>query len=455
MYSPILFCLVLFASAQANSPFYGMPFNDRNYDYEYYNSLFNNNIDPETSPPIKIDPNQLTCRDEMTGEALDWFTLYKLPKRTEILETSRTNNSFIYQGTAYTYMTNQKQTEWSMSDLSMNDTNSMAGRTLDILYRTEFGRSNDKSNETIDSNLGYILYNDQADKVSMTRGHTKGIILFNENSAIWVVHSIPHFPPKPSDSNYQIHHGQCVYGQQFLCMSIKPMELEKIGQQLLYTYPQIYDSHIPEFAKQAPQFKNLMKVLNNSHTEVSPWSNLNYFETVGGEKMLSFAKFTNFEDDLYAALVAPHFKTNLYTETWNNGRGTLQSNCSTEIDYQVHNVEQVNFGSFGVRFSVHHDHSKWAVTTDKRANSFRMGSPQDVACIGDINRQEEQYKRAGGTVCFVDNRNVWQQYSKLVDQVEPCRKKFRTSVKLSINKRITQGRRIKFAGSRDRMVMLG
>lgn len=111
--------------------------------------------------------------------------------------------------------------------------------------------------------------------------------------------------------------------------------------------------------------------MDGEHTRVAPWSNLNYFKTVGGEKLLSFAKYTSFEDDLYAALVAPYFQTNLYTETWNNGRGTLESNCSAIIKYQVHNIEQLKFNEFEVRFSVHHDHSKWAVTTDRRANGFR------------------------------------------------------------------------------------
>lgn len=55
------------------------------------------------------------------------------------------------------------------------DSNSFGAKTLEPLYS--------KNN-----NIGYILYNDQADKVSLIKGHTKGVILFNENSAIWIVH---------------------------------------------------------------------------------------------------------------------------------------------------------------------------------------------------------------------------------------------------------------------------
>jgi deoxyribonuclease-2 len=243
--SKVIIILSLMSTASAVfQPFFDPLLND----YADYNSF------PSQPEPKSLRLGDPVCRDETTGEPLDWFTLYKLPKSTQILETSRVSNPFIYDGTAYTYMTNLAQSEWSMSSLSMNDTNSFAGKTLDILYNTSFN-----TNQTGDNKLGYILYNDQADRVSLTRGHTKGVIIFNENAAIWVVHSIPHFPPKPSDSDYQIHSSQCVYGQQFFCMSIQPTELEKIGQQLLYTFPQVYDSYIPEFAKEAPHFKNLLK----------------------------------------------------------------------------------------------------------------------------------------------------------------------------------------------------
>ncbi len=362
-------------------------------------------------------PQNPVCRDEITGQPLDWFTLYKLPKNTTIIEKSRIDSPYISAGTAYTYMTNLSQNKWSMSSLSMNETNSLAGRTLDVLYKTSFGRQ--KSKQKTNNNIGYILYNDQADEVSFTRGHTKGIIIFNDETAIWVVHSIPHFPPKPSELNYQIHSSQCLYGQHFFCMSLQFSELEKIGQQMLYTYPQVYDSFIPEFAKQEPYFQNILKVLNSEHVEMAPWSNLNYFTTSGGEKLLSFAKYTNFEDDLYTALVASTLKSDLYTETWNNGAGTLITNCS--FKYQVHNVEKIKFDSFGIEFSVLQDHTKWAVTAGERVNNFRLNvTTKEIVCIGDINRQVDQLSRAGGTVCFLENRNVSEQFAKIVYQVEPC-----------------------------------
>lgn len=195
-----------------------------------------------------------------------------------------------------------------------------------------------------------------------------------------------------------------------LCMSLTFDKLDKIGQQLLYTFPQIYDSYIPNHLRQSSYLTNIMNVINGAFVQTSPWFNMNTFETVNNEVMLSFAKFTDFGDDLYSGLVAPYFKSNLSVETWNNGAGTFESNCSTS--YKVHNIDQVKFDSLGIRFSVHRDHSKWAVTD---------GLNEKIACLGDINRQKDQLTRAGGLVCFLNNDKVWQKYNDLVDQLEPCK----------------------------------
>ena len=259
----------------------------------------------------------------------------------------------------------------------------------------------------------------KADKVSIIKGHTKGIILFDATSAIWIVHSIPHYPPK-SNQQYSIQSSQCVYGQSMLCMSLSIEKLDQIGLQLLYNYPQVYESFIPDHLNHMSVLSNLARVINGDFVTMAPWFNLNYIETRNGEHLLSFAKFTKYGDDLYSGLVAPNLNSNLLTETWNNGAGTLDSNCSDSLQFQVHNIEQVKFDQFGLRFSVHRDHSKWAVTS---------GVTSKIVCIGDINRQSEQFKRAGGTVCFMNNEKVWSEYNLLVDQIQPCKNSLKVNKK--------------------------
>ena len=143
-------------------------------------------------------------------------------------------------------------------------------------------------------------------------------------------------------------------------------------------------------------------------------------------------------------LVAPTLKSNMLTETWNNGRGTLVSNCSANVTYHVMNIEHVKFDSLNLKFSVHHDHSKWAVTNKldeldvhqflhDSSTTFVDDNDDDdasgIVCIGDINRQVEQFKRGGGTVCFMNNRNVWLNYYKLVGDIETCPRVHRRKTK--------------------------
>ncbi len=90
--------------------------------------------------------------------------MYKIPKLTEVEEYSKVSNSFISNGTAYLYMSNEN-TDWKLSELSMNDTSSIAAKTLDPLFSNNFDEN---------SKIGFILYNDQAEQVTLVKGHTKG-----------------------------------------------------------------------------------------------------------------------------------------------------------------------------------------------------------------------------------------------------------------------------------------
>lgn len=406
-------------------------------------------MDIEALPIERTDQDEIVCRNGITGEPVDWFTIYKLPKKVERIFDTRKKSKvpFVGQGTAYVYMTDKEQ-EWKLSSVSLNDTLSMPGVTLDRLYTTDF---------SADPSFGYILYNDQADTVTVVKGHTKGVVLFNEKSAVWIVHSIPHFPPKASEKNYEIRQPQCLFGQSMLCMSFKFEELEKIGQQLLFTFPQIYDSFVPDNLRNlnSPVLANILNVLKGGHVREEPWSSVSLLTTAGGEKMLSFAKFSEFHDDLYSGLVAPNLKTTLLTETWSNGAGTLRSNCSTNTEYHVLNIESVRIEAANLKFSVHNDHSKWTVSDLTENLSHFIHAEYDdaenyedqagqIACIGDINRQKDQFKRAGGTVCFMNNQNVWEEYHKLVSDVEQCKK-------VKVNKFKIK----KIQEDRDKLIMLG
>jgi hypothetical protein len=291
-------------------------------------------------------------------------------------------------------MTESSQ-NWILSNISINDTQSIPGLTLDLLYR------NLSLTEDEDLGIGYVLYNDQADTVTLIKGHTKGLLLFDLHSAIWIVHSFPNYPPKRKTNKYHINSPQLLHGQSMVCITVKYESLEQIGQQLLYNYPQIYDSFIPDslLKRNDSILDNIVSVIQGNHVNEAPWFNVNLFETLNKkDKFLSFAKFTSFSDDLYAGLVAQYLKSDLKTETWGS---TLPSNCT--LDYHVYNIEEISFDSINISFASRHDHSKWAVTDNLQ-----------ITCMGDINRHIDQYKRAGGTLCLLNNDNIWKQFYSLI-----------------------------------------
>lgn len=59
----------------------------------------------------------------------------------------------------------------------------------------------------------------------------------------------------------------------------------------------------------------------------SPWHNILNLTTLNGTTFVSFAKSRQFGKELYADLIAPLLNTNLFVESWLNGRDKLPSSC--------------------------------------------------------------------------------------------------------------------------------
>ena len=74
----------------------------------------------------------------------------------------------------------------------------MPGRTLEPLYQGQGERE-----------MFSLMYNDEHPHgpTSFTRGHTKGLVLGDRNSSIWLIHSVPHYPPYPNETYSYPHSG--------------------------------------------------------------------------------------------------------------------------------------------------------------------------------------------------------------------------------------------------------
>ncbi|KAJ8898399.1 hypothetical protein PR048_003759 [Dryococelus australis] len=82
--------------------------------------------------------------------------------------------------------------------------------------------------------LLWILYNDQPPNgnVSFNKGHTKGVVMCKPDGGLWLVHSIPHYPPSPTgmSGGYSYPHSGLTYGQSFLCLSLNVKQMDLVGK---------------------------------------------------------------------------------------------------------------------------------------------------------------------------------------------------------------------------------
>ena len=66
------------------------------------------------------------------------------------------------------------------------------------------------------------------------------------------------------------------------------------GTQLLYTYPQIYDYHLPSaFVADNPDLTAVLT--NNTHVTSAPWSHVAELVSMKGQSFTSFAKYKCFD----------------------------------------------------------------------------------------------------------------------------------------------------------------
>ena len=106
----------------------------------------------------------------------------------------------------------------------------------------------------------------------------------------------------------------------------------------------------------------------------------------------------------------PYWHTGMLWETWMNGVNPDPTFCSSSGDYAYDSVNIRNVNVAGEEWKETQDHSKWGLG--------QQGG-RSVVCIGDINRQESQNKRGGGTTCL-EHDDLWQAFSDVVTHYDQC-----------------------------------
>ncbi|XP_056630988.1 plancitoxin-1 [Diorhabda sublineata] len=330
--------------------------------------------------------NALDCRDE-NNNPVDWFIAYKIPQQHD-------ENTLVQEGLGYIYLTSDEFTSWKLSQISIDDESSLTGNTLKEYYQNK-------------DSLSYIFYNDQPpnQNASFNLGHTKGVVMANSEGGFWLIHSVPKFPDE--GSAYVYPNSGRKYGQMLICVSMDLTNINKVGVQLQYNVPYIYEANVLD--NMESELSELVKAAMNVTVDQAPWSHVTEINTKNNFTFTSFAKHNKFHQELYEDLVAPYLETDLDVQTWPRSSGRLTSNCSEE--YKVYNIETIKLPIDEINFKSTVDHSKWAVS--------RVTSDKTWVCIGDINRAQHQSFRGGGTICLPDPV-VSEIFQNSVGSIEEC-----------------------------------
>ncbi|XP_010985456.1 deoxyribonuclease-2-beta isoform X1 [Camelus dromedarius] len=309
----------------------------------------------------------ISCRNE-EGEAVDWFTFYKLPKRQD--EKSRET------GLEYLYLDSTSR-GWRRSQQLMNTTKSVLGRTLQQLYEAYASENN---------NTAYLIYNDGVPK-SVTHGRKYGHTKVPEEGY--------DYPPTGRRN-----------GQAGICITFEYRQYEAIDSQLLVCNPNVYSCSIPVTFHQ--DLVHIPQLCARSSSAKMPTRHLATLQSTQGQNFLHFAKSDSFLDDIFAAWMAQRLKTHLLTETWQRKRQELPSNCS--LPYHVYNIKAIKISRHSY-FSSYQDHAKWCTS--------QKGTKNRWTCIGDLNRSPSQAFRSGGFIC-TQNQHIYQAFQRLVLYYENC-----------------------------------
>ena len=312
-----------------------------------------------------------------SNENIDWWFIYKTPEHTG----SETNEGYQY------FYYDESATEVTLSPYQLNDTNGALYNTLNTIFNSN------------DANQGYIIYNDEhveGDKNNGEKGHTKGILAFNDkaNTGLWLLHSVPRFPAK---DELTLPDKEKIYGQTFICITLPDFKtVEDLAQIMLQQQnPQVLtsQSYIPNsIAATSP----IAQLFNQTNIEESTSPAIFNFNSKGGKAFKLIAKSKKWGKDFWMDLVSPELGVNLDVETWR--RGTVTESTDAGITEEVDDAIQIDFSSLGYPYQWKYtkDHSKWAVA----AKADALKSPW--VCIADINRMKSQEKRGGGSICFQD-----------------------------------------------------
>ncbi|CAL8471519.1 g11061 [Coccomyxa elongata] len=281
----------------------------------------------------------ITCKDSSQAN-VDWWLIVKLPHGSE----------YVYVDSTY-IAGPSGGLEWTLQNgLNRTVGNPLAG-TLQQLYSG--------------SPAGYVMYNDEWPNgtVSFHLAHAKGVLGFEKDGGFWLVHSAPKFPNNPTDGPYtgiccEEYWGQLLEGQNFMCLTLGPTQLNSVAALLQLPSLFLYEWHMPLWSTLT--YPAITKLVSGGFPGLATQAS-QPIATVGGEPFMAFAKATTplHGIGIYEDVIEPFLKAGMEVQSWLNGRNALPSQCPPTTQYESLNVRHVYIRVASRGWDNTVDHSKW------------------------------------------------------------------------------------------------
>ncbi|KAN0038156.1 hypothetical protein ACTA71_000328 [Dictyostelium dimigraforme] len=338
----------------------------------------------------------IECLNE-DGESVDWWVIQKQPVVSSMPEDSK------YKlGLGYLYADSKSPT-WKIPSNTLNDTNSLS-YTLNLIY------DNKESKD-----MAWFMYNDQppTDEADSEYAHSKGVVAFDSTQGFWLIHSVPRFPHDPNHENYYFPKNEINNGQSFLCVTYKASSsFADIANKIYVNRPYIYAYNLPSNID-LPQLSLIQQTIKGEYDE-SPRTDSTILKSIGGNSFQVFAKNAAWDKDLYEDLIQSTLKQNMAVTSWRLGaKASVMPTYCSGGNYTYDSINTLTF-SFEdptegtVNWKYTKDHSKYALSIHEADN---------YVCIGDVNRMYTQFKRGGGSACFI-NKSLWQSYVDMIQTID-------------------------------------
>jgi len=337
---------------------------------------------------FSIKNEKRVCRNQ-NGDEVDWFLIFLIPLKV-------TENKLSY------YYIDNKKNELKFFEHS-DDT--FPPNTL-----TRYALSNE-------TDFNYFFWNDDNKTKNMSEidenasystnyAHSKGGIVYDNETGAILIHSLPRYPTRDTENNLYIEmpNNTGVYAQTFFCISATKNTSEKVIELLNY----IGVSNNKCVGKDRVNYKPnqwVERLIQNDYDyDDYPLFLETYISSLNGKKINVISKskkrnITPFDEDINL-----FYKDDFYVRTWAKP-SLAEPICST---YKILNVINITIGDY--ELNKNQEHSKWAVSVNL-----------NIACISDLNHVESQAKRGGNIFCFKD-KNISDLMKNFVKIHDVCNK---------------------------------